>query len=164
MLKRAPRDVLGGYLLLEVVVSLAVVVLILGTFTLATSQVIRFSKDTSNQVQASFLLEEGIEAMRFVRDSGWDDNIDPLAAETTYYLYFDGSSWRVTTTPESVFQRFDRYVYLDEVYRDSNDDIVASGGALDPDTKEVNVVVSWLDASGITHSVAAASYLTNQYE
>jgi len=66
----------------------------------------------------------------------------------------------VTTTPEIVDGVFWRTVRVYEVMRDMNDDIVSSGGTIDPDTLLLRSDVSW-DWRGATSTTGYSAYITN---
>jgi len=111
-------------------------------------------------VQASLLLEEGLETARFLRDASWA-NVSVPATGTTYYLTWSGTNWATSTTANVyVDGRFERTLRLDDVYRDGSDDIVPSGGTLDVGTRKATVTVSWWDRTA-TSTRTISTYLTN---
>jgi Tfp pilus assembly protein PilV len=109
-------------------------------------------------IKAAFLLEEGVEAVRVMRDISWSSGISPLAASTTYYLAFDGSVWKSTTTPQYI-DGYLRSFAVYNVYRDGNDDI-ATSGTLDSYTKKVTVFLAWPSGTA-TATEQLSTYLTN---
>lgn len=115
------------------------------------------SRQAFHTTQAGFLLEEGAEAVRVVRDNGWN-NISSLTAGTVYYPTFSGGIWTLSTTASSI-GIFSRTVGVDAVNRDSTTKhIVTSGGTLDSGTKLVTVTVSWLEG-GATVSKTLQFYI-----
>ena len=58
-------------------------------------------------MQAGFLLEEGVEVVKFFRDTSWL-NISGLTAGTFYYLQFDGTKWATTSSNIFVGGVFER--------------------------------------------------------
>lgn len=112
--------------------------------------------------QASFLAEEGIEAVKFMRDADWDLKIAPLVVGTNYTLLFDGTDWGVTTTPIFVDGKFDRKIVFGDVYRDITGNIVPSGD-LDMGTKEVVVTVAW-QKDGATTTREITTYVSNIFD
>ena len=99
-------------------------------------------------IQASSLLEEGAEAVKTIRDNDWT-TISNLTVGTTYYLSYSSVTnlWSLTTTPSTI-GIFTRTVVISAVNRDSNDDIVSSGGTLDVKTKKVTITTSFNSQSG----------------
>lgn len=135
-----------GFSIIEVVIASAILGIVL--FSLASVFLLasRLSREASNKIRANFLAEEGLEVMRFLRDQSWDQNIAPLLVGTSYYLTFatTTSAWDVlTTNPGLADGLFTRAIKVEEVRRDSNDDIVSSGGTVDPDSLKIISSISW---------------------
>jgi len=138
-----------GMGLIEVLVGATVVSLILLSVVGVLQLYLVASRNNVERVQASYILEEGVEAIRFLRDEGWSANIDMLSIDTEYGLSFDAVNnvWEATTTQVEV-NGFKRVFMLSEVYRKNSDsDIVASSSAfastLDINTKKALVTVLW---------------------
>lgn len=123
---------------------------------------IKISVSNPALFQASFLAEEGIEAVKFMRDYSWDQKIAPLSSGIDYTLTFSGTDWGVTTGPIFIENKFDRRVTFSEVYRDITGNIVSSGN-LDPNTKKVLVTVSWLKDNATT-TRQITTYVSNIFD
>lgn len=156
-----------GVSIVEVLVASAIiitsVVSILGVYGGLTSISVR----NTAKVQAGMLLDEGAEALRFMRDVSWNTNIAPLADGVTYTLYWDYSvnnyGWRATTTRDLIDDQFDRTFVLSPVSRDATTrNIVSSGGVVDSGTRKATITVSWFDRIG-TSSKSIVMYLYNTY-
>jgi prepilin-type N-terminal cleavage/methylation domain-containing protein len=148
-----------GFGLLEVVVAIAIITIAFLALLNVYSIEVRRALLTEDSTTATFLAEEGIEAIRIMRDTSWATRIASMPASTTRYLFFTGSTFLSTTSPEYVYGRFLRSFTIFDVLRDGNDDI-ASTGTLDPNTKRVSVSVSWSANLGTTTKTLEA-YLTN---
>jgi len=96
----------------------------------------------TRNTEAAALAEEGVEAVRSLRDESWDLNIKNLLTSTTYYPVISGNKWTLSTTSSIVNGLYTRTVLIDSVDRDVNDNIVPTG-TLDPNTKKVTVTVTW---------------------
>lgn len=156
---KAPR----GFGLVETVVGTAILLVILLGLVQAGQYAFRLVNDANLKLRASFLAEEGIEAVRTLRDVSWSLNIAPVANGIDYYPAFSGGAWQISQTPVSLVDGiFDRRVSFSAVYRDANDAITASGGALDPDAKKVTVSVSWTNR-GRTATTTISTYFTNLF-
>lgn len=116
-------------------------------------------------IQATYLLEEGVEVMRLLRDQSWNSNIASLSAGVDYHLVFNTttSQWSITSSNTDLIDgQFDRVVVVDEVFRDANHNIVpsnVSGAVLDASTTLITSKVSWFDNGTTTKTLSA--YLTN---
>ena len=117
-------------------------------------------KQGLREAEATYLAEEAIETVKVLRNDGWATNIAPLTNGTTYYSTLSGSDWTLTTTdPGPINNQYSRTIVVEEVYRDTNDDI-ASTGTLDVKTKKVTATVTWSE-HGSTESVTLETYITN---
>lgn len=154
-----------GSLLVEVVIASAIIVIITFAIVSAASKGIQLSSRALEQTQASYLLEEGAEVVKIVRDNNWT-TFAALTLETTYYLVFDNASnaWSLTTTPpmpSTIDEKFSRSVVFSQVSRDATtQDIVVGSGVIDTRTKKVVVTVSWL-SSGLTVSKTLSFYVSD---
>lgn len=151
-----------GFGLLEIVVGVSIISLTLFGIMSTVGVSFKLMEDSTMNIQASYLLEEGVEALRILRDSSWSGNIDSLSVDTSYYLIFESNNWLATSTVVYIDNVFKRTFVLKDVNRDANDDIVEFGGALDSDTKKIIVSVEWQTRNG-TSTREIGSYLTNMF-
>jgi prepilin-type N-terminal cleavage/methylation domain-containing protein len=151
-----------GLTLVEVMIASAIILTAVVTLLGVHNLYLKVAFSNSNAVKAAYLAEEGLEAMRFLRDLSWSTHLAPLAIGTEYGVVLSVSAWQVNPANKYV-ENFERTVSIALVYRDANGDIVASGGTLDPDTLLVTSSVAWA-SGGATTTKAIATYLTNLYE
>lgn len=111
-------------------------------------------------ITAYVLARESLEAVRSVRDDNWD-NLSTLTFNTPYYPVINGSIWELSGTDPGQVNGYDRWIEVEEVFRDTNDDIVLSGGTSDSDTLKATAYVEWITAGGNTRQVTLETYLTN---
>src|SRR3989338_403871 len=150
----------NGLTLVEVVVATSIVLVFLLALFAVSNLYLRTVFLNTKSVKATFIAEEGLEALRFLRNVSWDANIATLSNDTDYGLVLDSGSWEATTTNIYIDNTFERFAVLSAVYRDVFNDIVSSGGTLDPDTKLVTGTVSWNNGSATTTKVIS-TYLAN---
>lgn len=138
----------SGFSLVEVLIASMLISLTTLALMSAATKGIELSNKAIRQVQASLLMEEGIEAVKSIRDNSWE-NISGINLNTPYYLSFDTSSntWSLMDTPSinpetPVDGIFTRTIVFKEVKRNDDDDISGTG-TLDDRTKEVQVNVVW---------------------
>lgn len=164
MKSNAGKKYKNGFGLLEAVVGISIISIsimsLMGVFQISHRAV----SESIRKTQAAFLAEEGIEAIKTMRDSGWDDNIASASIGTGYYLEFNGTAWKSTTANHYIDGIFERKFILESVYRDSNDDIVQPGGSgvVDQDARKAVVYISWLGRSGTT-TKSISAYITNLF-
>ena len=149
-----------GFGLLEIVVAVSIISFSLFSVMSAVIMALMVSEESEKNIQAAYLLEEGVEALRILRDTNWQNNITNLATGVNYYFIFNNNAWQATTSATTpIDQTFERKFVLENVYRNGNDDI-AQIGSLDSGTKKAVVTVSWLAQKGTT-TQSTAVYLTN---
>ena len=78
-----------GLGLIEIVVGTAIISLSLVGLVTAFNVFIRTGLSNTNKIQATYIMEEGLEAVRYLRDAGYSANISSLTSGTSYYLLFD---------------------------------------------------------------------------
>jgi len=152
----------NGFGLIEVVVAVSIISssILFVMFVAQLSQ--RVIGDGVSRLQAAFLAEEGMEAVKIIRDESWQSGIDSLQAGLNYYLIFNGSAWNATSSPVLVDDVFERTFAVENVGRDANDDIIELGGINDHDTKKIVVSVSWRGRNGTT-TESMSTYITNLF-
>ena len=152
-----------GISIIEILVVIAIIItalsslLGLASFSLGVSTLIKQTNQANN------LSQEVMEAVRNFRDgTSWDiDGLGKLATSTDYYPQATGSpsKWQLVQGTENI-DGFTRKVVFEDVMRDSNSNIVESGGTYNPNTKKVTVTVSW-EERGRDHKLEIFTYLTN---
>lgn len=151
----------GGVSLVEVVVGAAILLLALSGLVTAYGVYLKAGLQGTEELQAAYLLEEGLEALRALRDAGFTSNVAALAAGTTYYLSWNGSRFVSTTTKEVIGGTFTRSFLPSPVYR-AADQNIAESGALDPAIRKITVSVSWQGKNGTTTKFLS-TYLTDLF-
>lgn len=151
--------------LVEILVAASIilgsVVSIVGVFGGLTS----LSLNNTPRVQAAMLLDEGGEALRLMRDSGWAANIASLTDGVTYRFIWQNSSWKATTSVVMIDDFFDRTFVLSAVNRDATThdiQVSTSTGVLDTGTRKATVTVSWREPTATT-SKSVQTYLFNAF-
>jgi type II secretory pathway pseudopilin PulG len=150
-----------GISLIDLLVAIAIFAIVFSIILGAISLSFSTSNLIKQTIQANNIAIETIEAVRNFRDGTiWDVNgLGTLATSTDYYPQATSSKWEMVQGIENL-NGFERKVILKDVMRDSNNNIVESGGNYDPDTKKIIVNVSWQE-KGRTHQVEITTYLTN---
>lgn len=149
-----------GLGLVEVVVAIAMISITLFALGNVSRIAFRAVDESSHRVQASFLLEEGFEALKTIRDGDWNDVASaPLDEER--FLVFSGGAWSLTETETLIDGLFRRTITLHEVFRDSADSISATGVS-DPYTKQADITVQW-NERGKSISISSVTYITHLF-
>ena len=150
----------AGMSLVEIIIASAIVLVL--SVILISANLIYYKTSTTNikTVQATYLLEEGIEAVNYIKNSDWD-NLNTV--DTNYYLAWDGQTWQATSTQVIIDGIFERKFFTEVVNRDANDDMAVSGTP-DSNTRKLTVQVSWLDSTGTTTIKYLSSYIVKPNE
>lgn len=109
--------------------------------------------------KAAFLATEGMEMVRFARDDDWN-TIDGLTNGTDYAPVVSGGAVSFTTTPEVIDGTYTRVIEFSALSRNGDDDIVASGGTVDGDSRHVTVTISW----GSGRTLVLRGIVTNLFD
>ena len=137
------RGKVCGFMIVEVLVAVSIITVSILVAMLVAQKSIYVSRQAFHTTQAAFLLEEGAEAVRILRDNAWN-NISSLNSETNYYPTFSGDTWILSSTANTV-GIFTRTVATANVNRDNTTKDISSAGTNDPGTKLMTVTVSWLE-------------------
>ncbi len=162
MMSKAQNQRQRGMTLVEAVVGISLFALVITGLAGAYFYYLRNVFKLTQTIQGSYLAEEGIEAIRSMRDNGWSASFNVYVPGTTYYFEWSGSKWLATTVPTTTDGIFYRKFTVETVERNASDDIVASGGTVDSGTKKATVVVSWPSQNGTT-TATTSTYFTNLF-
>lgn len=144
-------------------VEILIVIAVIAIGFLAIISFLIFSRGITFQVarntRATTLAEEGIEAVRALRDEGWSN----VSTAGTYYPVVEADKWVLKTIdPGPIDNLYTRTVVIEDVTRNpSTGDIDPSGaGSPDDNTKKLTVTVSWPERGG-TKQVVLTTYIGN---
>jgi Tfp pilus assembly protein PilV len=133
----------GGFMVVEILVAVSIVAVSMLAAMAVSQKSVFVSRQSFHQTQASFLLEEGAEIVRIVRDNAWT-NISSLTMGTNYYANFAMGTWTLNQTPNQN-GIFTRTISFSNVNRDNTTKDISVSGTNDPGTKLVTVTVSWVE-------------------
>ncbi|HTK33206.1 MAG TPA: hypothetical protein VL335_01515 [Candidatus Paceibacterota bacterium] len=129
-----------GLSVVEIIVSAAIIATAVTGIAGAWQLYLKVANSSSRYAEAALLTEEADEALTIMRDTGWSTKISPLSLNTTYYLYWDGSTYSGTTTVQTIQNTYVRTIVFSAVKRDSSDNISTSG-TTDANTRDVIITV-----------------------
>lgn len=135
----------NGFMMVEVLITISIITISVLSFMSVAQKSLYLARQSTHTAQAGFLLEEGAEAVRIIRDNGWT-NISSLTTSTYYYPTFNGATWTLSSTPNTV-GIFTRQVTISNVNRDNSTSDISTTGTNDPSTKLITVNVSWSEGT-----------------
>lgn len=148
---------LSGQTLLEALLALGLLSVAISGSLLLAFRYLNTSNRVRDLVNIGTVMEEGFEAIESIAYRSWGTLV---TGATNYGLVQSGGVWNVTTTPDIIQGRYTRTVHIAAVYRDTNCNIVAGGGTLDPDTKKITIDVAG-SMTPIPFQRSSTKYITN---
>jgi len=147
-----------GQSLVEIIIVMAMSIVILPALLTGLVSSRQGKVQQTQRTQAVYLLNETVDAVRSVREKGWE----PFAINGTFHPAILGTSWTLATG-SAVVNNFTQKVIIGDINRDSNGAIASSGGTLDPSSKKVDITVSWNQPylSTASASLYMTRYLSN---
>lgn len=150
-----------GFTIVEVIIACSIITITVLSLMSVASKGIELSGRSLRQTQSNTLLEEGVEAVKTIRDNNWS-TISALSLDTPYYLFYNinTNTWALfnsSDTPTSSIPTypidgiFSRQVVFQGVSRDSEDNIqeVTNPSDIDDGIKKVTVTVTWTSSGNL---------------
>ncbi len=150
----------NGIALVEIIIGAAIILTGILAISSSYTTYVQYALANEKNVEASYIMSEGLEAMTFLRDKTWS-NIGKLSTTTNYYLVWNSNTWATTTTVQYVDGIFLRSITVSDVARNASDQIAATG-TNDPNTKKITATVSYFQGHGTT-TRSISTYLANIY-
>ncbi|MBI4812073.1 type II secretion system protein [Candidatus Falkowbacteria bacterium] len=147
-----------GFLLLEILISIAVLILILSLGAQIGLVSFQANKISREKDVALNLLNETLEAVRMVSDEKWQNLYNLTKIDRHYYPQQSGGKWIFVQGDEAIAingVNYTRYFVVENTSRDpATNDIQPVYNELNEDfsTQKVSVFVSWLGAEPLSSS------------
>ena len=144
-----------GFSLVELVLAIGVFAILASGVTYVVTNSYTNFYGSGNKQNISEFAQEGIEAVRSIRDNSWQD-IEDVSGAGNKGINKDAGYWAFSGSSDTR-DGLTRVISIASAQRDSDGNIVDSDGTDDPRTKQVTVTVS---ASGIEDYVLV-TFLTD---
>ncbi|MBI2613773.1 MAG: hypothetical protein HYW62_03295 [Candidatus Levybacteria bacterium] len=147
-----------GQSLVEIVLAMGLAAILLPALLTGLVSSREGKAQQTQRIQAVYLLNETVDAVRSVREKGWTS----FAVNGTFHPVISGSTWTLATGSANI-NSFTQRVDIEDVQRASSGAIVTSGGSVDPSSKKVDIEISWTQpyASTVSASLFITRYLDN---
>ena len=156
--KKIDIKICQGQSIVEMIIAIAIFSLVASSITMMVLGSFSALMQGGEQTEAKALVQEGIEAVRAIKDRAWNENIystSSVSVNANQWV-FDGEGLTET------IGKFTRVISFDDVCRDNSDDIVdCPGSYIDVQSKKASVVVSWDVRPSVQNIVERVSYITN---
>lgn len=160
---RCHSDPASGFSIVEIILGIGILTTALVAVSAYYIRLLNVGELTTEHIQSGFLLEEGVEAMKLLRDESWSTKIAPLSTTTTYYLSWNGTKWTATTTKQVIENIFTRSLEISDVNRNNVTYDIDPTGTYDPGTKKVTVSIGWQRRGGGVATDTAQTYVMNLF-
>jgi type II secretory pathway pseudopilin PulG len=157
-----------GFSFVEIIIALGLAAIIIPALASALSFSIRITSQGEKFTQAYGLVQEGMEAINYIKDksppdTNWKWDKSPLnPVDGTYQpVKQPNGTWvlnTLVTSPVIGPKPFTRIIQVASVYRDSNKNIKPTG-TIDPFTRKITSIVTWPESAGI-QTASASAYVT----
>jgi type II secretory pathway pseudopilin PulG len=149
---------LRGQSLIEILIAISLASVLLPALLTGLVASREGKAQEGQRLEATALLKGTEEATRSVYESGWNT----FAVNGVYHPVISGSRWTLAAGAD-ITDGYTRQITISDAYRDSNFNIVTSGGTPDPSTKKVDSSISWNTprASSVTTTKYFERYLGN---
>ncbi len=135
-----------GIGMIEIMVAVVVIGLGLVGVVSLFSYSLRIQNNERQRVRAAVYLEEGMEAVRAMRNESWAG----IPVPGIYYLQLSGGAWSLTASnPGLIDGIYTRRIIVIPAYRAGGNllDQGAGGGVVDPDSVKIRVEVTWAEGT-----------------
>lgn len=143
----------SGILLVEILIAIGLAGILLPILIGGLIATRQGEAQQQYRTEATMLLAETQEAIRSVRDAGWS----AFALNGTYHPISSSGNWSLASGADTP-SVFTRSVVISDVQRDSNANIVTSGGMVDPSTKHITITITW--GFPLASTITSHMYLT----
>ena len=136
---------INGQSLIELLLGIAIGAILIGGATGALVVTLRSGLQNKSLQTASALVQELLDKATVYGEGNWR-NVYNLNKGQPYHLVYSGSTFNEAAGSENIsFEGIDytRYFAVENVQRDSGDNIVSGGGIEDPSTQLITITVSW---------------------
>ncbi|PJA92466.1 MAG: hypothetical protein CO133_03075, partial [Candidatus Komeilibacteria bacterium CG_4_9_14_3_um_filter_37_5] len=144
-----------AFSLIEIIIALGIFSLFVTGIASSASLTYIAERQGGEKTVAQAYAQEGIEATRSIGKRGWSE-----ITIGNHGLSKNNNYWEFSGENE-ILGEYQRQIVISDVYRDANNNIVASNGTLDLHTKKVVVSISWPVSGSQDHTYSLDTYLTN---
>ena len=156
------KNSLKGISIVEIIIASAIIGISVVGITTAIQIYLKIVYQNTRETQAVLLLEEAAEALQYIRDVDYENEIEIRDPDIDYSLFWSGSGYELTDSSISLPYNMSRIIRFSDVFRDSADQITSDGGTLDLDTKKALITVEW-KYSDIQKSISSEVLIHNIY-
>lgn len=157
------KNSLKGISIVEIIVAAGIIAVAVTGIVGAIQVYLKIVHQNAREAQAVLVLDETAEVLQYLRDKSYNTYFDQTDSDTSYTIFWNGSGYAMATSTIILPYEMTRTITFQEVLRDSNSQIVSSGGSVDTNTKKAIITISW-PYQGETKTVSSEMLIHNMYE
>lgn len=146
-----------GLSVIEVIIASALFLIFSGGVVGVVLQGFDANRLGEEETVANQFAAEGIEAARSIKDQAFSNLVNSAGTGITR----SGANVWALSGANNTFGKYTRVLTIGDVQRDSNGNIVTSGGTVDPLSKKITSTVSWNVSPTRNDSVVLTTYLSD---
>jgi Tfp pilus assembly protein PilV len=150
------KQIREGFSIIEIILAAVLFVIFASGSVSIIIRGLDMNRLGSEQTIANQYASEGLEAIRSIRNQSFSNLTNSLGTG----VIKTGNVWAFSGV-NNTFNKYTRIITISDVYRDSNGNIVSSGGILDSRSKKVTSTVTWNVLASRNNSVVLSAYLTD---
>ncbi len=144
-----------GTILVEIVIALALFMMLITAIVPLYLGVFKSNIRDMDQLKADLYTQEAFEAVRSIRDRNFSNLVNG-----TYVISRGSGLWNFSGSSD-VIGKYTRTINISDLSRNSNCDLVSSGGTVDIHSKNITVTISWSSGGDIPEQVSSTIYLND---
>lgn len=147
-----------GFSLVEILIAITFFVLVIGSITIFSLDSLNSSQNSRNRLTTNIYIQEINNAILLSKTDLWGEisgntgGVKHIEFINNRYMISDGSEVKNNITMS---------ITIEEIYRDADDNIVETGGTLDPFSRKVEMRAEWVDILGQQQSQVKEMYINN---
>lgn len=157
------KNPLKGISIVEIVIAAGIIAVSVTGIVGAIQIYLKIVHQNAREVQAVLFLDETAEVLQYLRDINYDLYFNQTNTGTNYTVFWDGSGYALATSTIVLPYEMTRTIVFENILRDSNDQIVSSGGSVDINTKKAIITMSW-PYKGEIKTISSEMLIHNMYE
>ncbi len=148
-----------GFSILEIVVAMGIFVIMVGSVAVFSMDAVAFVKNQEITIDANSQMNQLMDGVIDYKAIDWS-GLSSQTGGTNKYFSISGDVLAIATGT-NVSNGVTTYFTVEDVYRDEDNNIVETGGLLDPHTKKVIVYASWDDYWGTEQNRSILTYVND---
>jgi len=146
-----------GFSIIEVILAAAIFVIFSGGAVALVLHSFSSTRLAKEQLIANNYASEGIDAVKSIGNQSYASLVNTVGVGVSVT---GGGVWTFSGT-NNTFDKYTRVITVSDVQRDGSNNVVASGGTLDANTKKITSTVTWNFSPNRNKTITLTSYITN---